>query len=106
MSKAKTKTKTKPTTKTKTLPPRTKVKPADTWDLSTLFKSDAEWEAAFAKWEHQIPGYEKFRGKLGESGEMLAACLRFDASVDRVGERIGVYAFLKTAEDQGDTDYQ
>src|SRR3954451_8465149 len=84
--------------KAKPPPPRTKVKPADTWDLSTLYKGDAEWEAAFAKWEQQIPGYEKFRGKLGESGEMLGACLRFDASVDRAGERLGVYAFLKTAE--------
>jgi oligoendopeptidase F len=102
MSKAKTKTKPR----TKTLPPRSKVKPADTWDLSTLFKADADWEAAFAKWERQIPGYEKFRGKLGESAEMLSACLQFDASVDRAGERLGVYAFLKAAEDQGNSDYQ
>ena len=26
---------------------------------------------------------------------MLAACLQFDASVDRAGERLGVYAFLR-----------
>lgn len=93
-------------TKTKTLPPRSKVKPADQWDLASLFKSDAEWEAAFAKWEQQIPGYEKFRSKLGDSAEMLAACLQFDAAVDRTGERLGVYASLKTAEDQGNSDYQ
>src|SRR5687767_13075914 len=93
-------------TKTKTLPPRSKVKPADQWDLSSLFKSDAEWEAAFKKWEQQIPGYEKFKGKLGASAEMLSACLQFDAAVDRAGERLGVYAFLKTAEDQGNSDYQ
>ena len=52
------------------------------------------------------PGYEKFRGKLGESAEMLAACLQFDAAIDRAGERLGVYAFLKTAEDQANSDYQ
>ena len=56
--------------------------------------------------EEQIPGYEKFKGHLGDSAEMLAACLRFDADVDRAGERLGVYAFLKTAEDQGNSDYQ
>jgi oligoendopeptidase F len=92
--------------KTKSLPPRKKVKPADTWDLSSLFKTDAEWEKGFKKWEEQIPGYEKFRGKLGESAEMLSACMQFDAAVDRAGERLGVYAFLKTAEDQGNSDYQ
>jgi oligoendopeptidase F len=93
-------------TKTKALPPRSKVKPADQWDLSSLFRSDAEWEAAFTKWEQQIPGFEKFRGKLGDSAEMLSACLQFDAAVDRAGERLGNYAFLRAAEDQGSSDYQ
>jgi oligoendopeptidase F len=92
--------------KAKTLPPRSKVKPSDTWDLSSLFKSDAEWEAAFKKWERQIPQYEKYKGHLADSAEMLAACLRFDAGFDRLGERLGVYAYLKTAEDQSNSDYQ
>src|SRR5438093_652697 len=99
-------TKTKNKAKTKTLPPRGKVKPEDAWDLASLFKSDAEWEAAFAKWEQQILGYAKFKGHLGDSAEMLSACLQFDAAVDRAGERLGVYAFLKTAEDQANSDYQ
>src|SRR5438105_4857726 len=90
----------------KSLPPRSKVKPADQWDLSSLYKSDKDWETAFEKWEKQIPGYEKFRGHLGDSAEMLAACMQFDAAVDRAGERLGTYAFLKTSEDQGNSDYQ
>ena len=92
--------------KVKSLPPRGKVKEADRWDLSSLFKSDADWEAAFAKWEKQLPGYDRFKGKLGESAEMLSACLQFDAAVDRTGERLGVYAALKTSEDQANSDYQ
>jgi oligoendopeptidase F len=91
---------------TKTLPPRSKVKQADQWNLASLFKTDEEWERAFKKWEEQIPGYEKFRGKLADSAEMLSACMQFDAAVDRAGEKLGVYAFLKTAEDQGNSDYQ
>jgi oligoendopeptidase F len=93
-------------TKAKPLPKRSKVKPQDTWDLGSLFKSDAEWEAAFAKWEKQISGYEKFRGKLGDSAEMLSACLQFDAALDRLAERIGVYAYLKTTEDTANSEYQ
>jgi oligoendopeptidase F len=100
------KPKTKAKTQAKTLPPRSRVKPLDTWDLSTLFKSDEEWETAFKKWEGQIPQYEKYKGHLGESAEMLAACLRFDAGFDRQGEKVGVYAFLKTAEDQTNSEYQ
>jgi oligoendopeptidase F len=92
--------------KVKALPPRNKVKEADCWDLSSLFKSDADWESAFAKWEKQVPNYAKYRGMFGESAEMLAACLNFDAALDRAGERLGVYAHLKTAEDQGNSNYQ
>jgi oligoendopeptidase F len=59
----------------KTLPPRSKVKLEDAWDLGTLFAADADWEAAFEKWKKQIPRYAKFRGTLGESAAQLAACL-------------------------------
>ena len=59
MPKAKTKTKAKSKPRTKSLPPRSTVKLADTWDLTSLFKTDADWETTFKKWEDQLPGYEK-----------------------------------------------
>lgn len=92
--------------KTKSLPPRSKVKVQDTWDLTSLFPSDADWEKAFKKWEKQIAGFEKFKGHLADSSEMLAACLKFDAAIDRAADNLGTYAFLKTSEDQGNSDYQ
>ncbi len=92
--------------KTKQLPTRRQVKTADTWDLSSLFENDADWERAFAAWEKQIPGYEKFRGKLGAGPGNLAKCLAFDSDFDRAGERLGTYAYLKTAEDTADSANQ
>lgn len=89
-----------------TLPKRSAVKVADTWDLSSLFASDGEWESSLQKFEKQIKGYDKFRGKLGESSATLAACIKFDSSLEQLGERLGSYAFLKTAEDQANSDYQ
>lgn len=90
----------------KTLPPRSKVKKSDTWDLETLYASDAEWEKDFKAWEKKIPQYEKFRGTLGDSAEQLAKCLKFDSKFDRQAERLGTYAFLKTTEDQSNSTYQ
>jgi oligoendopeptidase F len=92
--------------KVKSLPKRSDVKPQDKWDLQTLFKNDAQWESTFSKWERQIPRYKKFKGKLGRSARTLADCLQFDSALDRLAERIGTYAFLKTAEDQSNSDYQ
>jgi oligoendopeptidase F len=92
--------------KSKKLPTRKQVKPADTWDLSSLFQNDAEWERAFTAWEKQIPRYEKFRGTLGDGAAALAKCFEFDCDFDRAGERLGTYAYLKTAEDMADSTYQ
>ena len=93
-------------TKTKKLPTRKQVKDADTWDLASLYPNDEAWEAAFTKWEKQIPRYAKFRGTLGDSPAALAKCLKFDSQFERVAERLGNYAFLKTAEDMADSRYQ
>lgn len=90
----------------KRLPPRSKVKPADTWDLASLFESDEAWEKAFTKWEKRIGEFEKYRGTLGSSAKALADCLKFDLEFDRAGERLGTYAFLKTTQDTADSIYQ
>ncbi len=90
----------------KSLPNRSQVKPSDCWDLASLFSSDQDWESAFTRWEKRIGGYAKFQGKLGEDVKTLAACLKFDLDMDRVGERLGTYAFLKTAEDTAQSVYQ
>ncbi|MBN2217127.1 MAG: oligoendopeptidase F [Pirellulales bacterium] len=92
--------------KTKKLPARTEVKPSDCWDLSSLFPTDDAWEKAFVKWEKRIDGYARFQGTLAGGAENLAAALAFDLDMDRLGERLGTYAFLKTAEDAANSDYQ
>jgi len=88
------------TPRPKTLPSRSEVAPGDTWDLASLFASDAEWEAALAAWEARIPAFEGFIGTLGSSAERLAEVLQFDLDYDREGDRLGTYAFLRAAEDQ------
>ncbi|MDG2185725.1 MAG: oligoendopeptidase F [Mariniblastus sp.] len=90
----------------KRLPARSEVAQADTWDLSKLFASDQDWETGFQEWESRIDGYASFRGRLGESPEILAECLAFDSQLDRLGERLGNYAYLRTTEDQTQGDYQ
>ena len=88
------------------LPARGEVKPADTWDLSSLFSNDKAWDEAFAAWRKRIEGYGQFQGKLADSPESLAACLQFDLDVERAAERLGTYAMLKASEDQSNSVYQ
>jgi oligoendopeptidase F len=93
-------------TKVVRLPKRDQVKSENTWDLSGLYPSDEAWEVDFKKLDGLIAGYAKFQGKLGESAKSLAACLKFDSDFDRLADRVGNYAFLKTTEDQADSRYQ
>ena len=88
------------------LPSRSEVAPGDTWDLASLFADDAAWEAAFAEYESKIGGYSSFAGKLGDGAGVLADCLAFDTTMDRLADRIGTYAFLKTTEDVANSTYQ
>jgi oligoendopeptidase F len=92
--------------KVKALPRRNQVKEADRWDLASLFTGDEAWEQAFQAWEPRIAEYEAFKGKLAQDAQTLAACLTFDNEFDRQGERLGTYAFLKTAEDTANSTYQ
>ena len=90
----------------RTLPPRSKVKTADTWDLSRLYDSDDDWEKDLRRFELKTNGYNRFQGQLADSSHSLASALKFDYEIDRLGERLGVYAFLKMSEDQSNSHYQ
>ena len=48
----------------------------------------------------------KFEGTLGQGAARLAECIKFHLKMDRDGERLGVYAFLRTTEDQANSTYQ
>jgi oligoendopeptidase F len=88
------------------LPPRSEIAPQDTWDLSKLFESDEQWEAALRQLEERISAYAGFRGKLGDGARFLAACLRYDSETERLADRLANYAYLKTTEDQTNSTYQ
>ncbi len=92
--------------KTKSIPPRSKMKAKDTWDLGKLFKSDAAWERGYNELADMVPKFEQFRGKLADSAKTIRACLDFDAEFDKCAEQLGAYAYLKSAENVADSTYQ
>jgi oligoendopeptidase F len=94
-----------PKSKTQLLPQRSAVPLSDQWDLTSLYASDAAWEADFERWQNQIPTYATFKGKLANAAD-LAALFRFDSDFDRLGEKLGSYAFLNSAGDQANSTYQ
>lgn len=83
----------------KNIPSRHEIRPEDTWDLTSLFMDTSAWTAMFNKWERKIQEYAAFRETLGDGSEHLLKCLKFHFEMEREAERLGTYAFLRTAED-------
>lgn len=82
------------------IPTRDEVSSTDCWDLSSLYPTVEAWEVDFKLLENRIGQYEKFKGKLGSSAQVLKDCLDFDRDIERMSERLGTFAFLKSTEDQ------
>jgi len=92
--------------KVKKLPRRDQVKAQDCWNLAALYADDNAWEKDFLRLEKQIAKFAEFAGKLSDSAAVLAKCLTFDTEIDLLADRLGTFAFLKTAEDQANSVYQ
>ncbi|MEO9594501.1 oligoendopeptidase F [Rhodopirellula bahusiensis] len=88
------------------LPTRDEVAASDCWDLSSLYESQEGWQADFDTLTSKIDTFETYRGRLGESAQVIREFLDFDGEFDRIAERCGTYAFLRTTENQSDSDHQ
>lgn len=88
------------------LPTRAEVAPETTWDLTRLYATDADWEAAFTKWESRVPETANYKGTLARGPGALKTYLDFDRELEREGDKLGTYAFLRTTEDVAESRYQ
>ena len=89
----------------KKIPERKEISDAHKWDLSPLFTSDEEWNSLYKEVEEMIPGYGKYKGKLGESAQCLADAIGFSLRTDRNIEKLYVYAHLRSDEDKSNQKY-
>ncbi|HLO04026.1 MAG TPA: oligoendopeptidase F [Symbiobacteriaceae bacterium] len=78
----------------------------ETWNLTDLFQTDAEWETARKAVVDQIPQLTAFKGRLGESaGLLLEAISTLEGLMEQL-LRVFTYASLKSAQDGSDTENQ
>lgn len=64
------------------------------WDISDVYPGTAEWEKDYKEIEQKIGHYNSFRGKLGDSAQILLKCLQFDDRINTKLEYIWLYAKL------------
>ncbi|MGI8588252.1 MAG: oligoendopeptidase F [Chloroflexia bacterium] len=89
----------------KTMSKRNEVAEESLWDLSSVYSSDATWEAESKSAVAELPGMERYRGKLGESGAtMLEALKKRDDLILKVA-RLNLYASMQQAGDTTEQAY-
>lgn len=88
------------------IPERKDVPQSDKWDLSQLYKSDADWEKDLAKISELTEKVCSFKGKLSENSETLLASLKALEELDRTIEQVYQYASLQHSADEGDSAAQ
>jgi oligoendopeptidase F len=92
--------------KIKRVPLRSQVAVEDTWDLAPLYRNDQAWEKAYKALARLVPRFEEFEGRLGRSAKVLRACYDFQVEFEKLAERLGSYAYLKSSEDVANNTYQ
>jgi len=91
---------------TERIPLRNEIAQSDTWDLSSLYRDDATWEADFKRFTSMIDTAKSYKGKLGSSADDLLAALAWLTEVSMLVERLGNYAFLNYSVDSSDSANQ
>ncbi len=82
---------------------RKDVPASDKWDLTTIYKTDDDWEAALKTLPELSQKIVAFKGRIGESKETLLESLKAEEAFDRTIEDVFHYASLQTSADQGDS---
>lgn len=77
-----------------------------TWDLTTIYASNEDWERDFQALQSQLPELEALKGTLAQSGQALLKVLRKRDEVSEKFERLYVYTSMRRDEDTTNGTYQ
>lgn len=84
---------------TVSLPFRHEVPEEQTWNLSSVFATPDDWDAACKVLTAELPRLESFKGRLSEGPKVLLQCLDVMEELGILVGKIGVYAYDDYAVD-------
>jgi oligoendopeptidase F len=88
------------------VPERSEIDDAYTWDLTDLFADDGAWEETYAETEERIEELSAYEGRVTESAATLEAVLGLRESIMRDVSNLSAYARMRKDEDTTDQTYQ
>ncbi|MFC6834884.1 oligoendopeptidase F [Halomarina ordinaria] len=88
------------------VPDRSEVPEEYTWDLSDIFASEEEWEAAFEEADERIDDLAAYEGRATEDATTLRDVLVTYEETMRVVSDVAAYARMRSDEDTRDQENQ
>ena len=85
---------------------RSQQDPADTWQITDLYPTDAAWQADYERLQGVLTQLSGYAGHLGDDAATLLACLQLQDQLMVDGDRLLSYAYRKTDEDTRLPEYQ
>lgn len=76
------------------IPQRGEVAPEYTWDTASVFASQADWEAEYARIERELPELARFRGHLADGPDTLAEYLDASERLANAADRVYFYGSM------------
>lgn len=77
-----------------------------TWNLESIFTTNADWQRDYQAISERIPELEALKGKLAESGRALFEVLQARDAIFEQLEKLFVYASMRRDEDTTNSTYQ
>jgi len=84
------------------IPTRAEVPLNDTWDLTLLYPTPADWQVTFEKLQQEYSKIVAWKERVGESAVTLLEVLEFEKTLGLNIERLAHYASLQTSGDSSD----
>jgi oligoendopeptidase F len=94
------------TSGTGAIPQRDDIDDQYKWNVEDIYPDLKAWEADFARLQDGIGLFAQYQGRLAESPQVLAECLRLTDSLNIITGNLYVYAYLKLDEDNRVSMYQ
>ena len=76
------------------------------WAIEDLYKDDEDWKRDYELLKSRIPELTKFRGRLGESAEVLLSMQKLSDELNQLLEKVYVYANQRLHENTDNGMYQ
>ncbi|MDY6818613.1 MAG: M3 family metallopeptidase, partial [Halobacteriales archaeon] len=88
------------------VPEREEIDEEYKWDLTSIYASDDDWEAAYEDVEDRIETLRTYETDAFDDGETLLSVLEHRDTLMRELSKVTAYARMRSHEDTRDQDYQ